>query len=761
MQARKWVVAGALLVGSLAARDVQSCQGTAIPLVCPRSIAIAKSVNRVFLRPARSAGLQIPVTVLGSVWWNPLPCPQPTGASFTLELRGTPAPQTVPPTAEFSLGVQDFPAPAPVIPGPQFPAQVLTYAINAGQLDPDLNYTCRVIGTYTVTFNGASSLTATGDTEVCIVEPAPGKAGVPRLDMQLIASTPAARCAPGDQALHFFLVANNDPKSWVDLDVAASGNQTARLPDGADPGAPATNYANGLYSISNPQPGTDAFPLDLIPLDGGDEALLPEPDLGSPAAPVTDTVTLPPMTATVVPLRFRSYGMCKDGSCNEHTLKLTGRFVDGHDTPALACASTLSVVRDEAVPKSPLCRASDQIGTGPLVSAQYSPAQFLDTIGVPIRNGQTFAAGNLAPPAPAAMRLDGQGLPSGNGYPQQAGDSIRLASASSQATWSVSAADTGNGASVKNNVAAVFGSGTSSVPLIADASSPNSFFDVFVSVPLDSILVRDHLTQAIRHQGSLTQFLAGPPPALRIEPQTVRSVGVNCPADTKVISTRPRALVRTFDSRNLDACLRQELRVIDDQGNDVEWTATIDGPGVTLVRPSSTALGDRVQIDTELLALHLVSAQPIKVRTAVNWVDISCPGAVNSPLRVPIVTRVAKAPGSLTAAVDSSQARRLWKKVPVGAESVANVTIRNTTKGVLSFSLLPVSGAEFAYVDPAEDMTLWTLARGQSRTVQVRYTPSAPVGGATKGTHRGVLPIRFCSKKSPTNVKLAGTWIAP
>src|SRR5207247_1400272 len=108
-----------------------------------------------------------------------------TSASLTLQLTCFPRPAGAPLTlaAQNCAGI-----PTPTVPGPQA-LPTCVYTIPANTLQSGVPYVCRVVGVYTVDFGagtGSGSLAATGDTEVCIVPPAPGQPSVPRLDVRLL-----------------------------------------------------------------------------------------------------------------------------------------------------------------------------------------------------------------------------------------------------------------------------------------------------------------------------------------------------------------------------------------------------------------------------------------------------------------------------------------------------------------------------------------------------------------------------------------------
>jgi len=190
-----------------------------------------------------------------------------------------------------------------------------------------------VVGTATVTFSDGIVLTQTGDTVVCLVDPAPGQPGVPRLSVQLI--TPSfPRVAPGDQHLATYRVVNNDLSNAVTLTAFATSKQAAVRPQGS-------NERQGVFAISNPF--GDDFPIMFNP-----GSCIPLP--GHPYTQSEISIVLPvipPKGSNTVTVGIRSYGQCASGSCSESTLRVQGTFSDG--SPALSCAS-VALSADTTVP---------------------------------------------------------------------------------------------------------------------------------------------------------------------------------------------------------------------------------------------------------------------------------------------------------------------------------------------------------------------------------------------------------------------------
>jgi hypothetical protein len=204
-------------------------------------------------------------------------------------------------------------------------------------------------GTVSVTFSDGMTLAASGDTKVCIVEPAPGQPTVPRLSLTLL--TPSApRLAPGEVAVARYSVRNNDPSNTVTLTAIAGSRQSAVRPQGA-------NERQGVFSIS--APFGDDFP---IVFDPGTNCI-PLPPHPYTQSNISRTLpTLGPGQSNVITVGIRSYGQCANGSCSESTMTVTGTFSD--NSPALAC-SGMALIVDTAQPSSPCARSvNDCNGNG-------------------------------------------------------------------------------------------------------------------------------------------------------------------------------------------------------------------------------------------------------------------------------------------------------------------------------------------------------------------------------------------------------------
>ncbi|HEY0544248.1 MAG TPA: VCBS repeat-containing protein [Pyrinomonadaceae bacterium] len=191
-----------------------------------------------------------------------------------------------------------------------------------------------VVATSTVNYTDNTTLTQTrSNTVVCLVEPAPGNPGVPRLNLELL-SPSLQRAAPGDQSISMYRVTNNDPTFSVSLTAFANVREAALKPNGA-------NELQGVFAIQH-------FFGDDFPI-----AFNPSGCIPLPAHPFTQPEismplpVIPPNTSMMIPIGIRSYGQCGSGSCAESTLKVSGTFSNA--APALACAA-LSHSVDTSLP---------------------------------------------------------------------------------------------------------------------------------------------------------------------------------------------------------------------------------------------------------------------------------------------------------------------------------------------------------------------------------------------------------------------------
>jgi hypothetical protein len=597
-----------------------ACGGTPAPPCTGKAVFLAKFTPAVVVLPA-AGPIAVPVGLLPFAFWDTRPfCPMPTSASVSLTLTCVPSGAVI--------GPMTTTLPTPVFPGPQPLAGPVIFTIPAGTFPPGTPpQLCTVMGTYTVSFSDGVTLSFTGDTEVCLVPPTPLDASKPRLEMRYISEDGGLyrTCRRGDQAVFHFLIANNDHENSVSLDFSSIGRQVAHLPDGV---SPQDAYANGVYAISFPESGTDTYPAafadDLSPGE-----LLPEPDpfVVDPQM-LTRSLTLQPCEAVIIGIVMRSYGMCANGSCNERLVKLEGSFSNGD--PALACASTLYVV-DTAEPKSNLCEYSDFIKAGPSFQATWSPGVFFNSLG-PIPHAQTFYAGNLPPPSKGFQTI---GNPTSN-FPQQAFDYIRLTEAPTQMRYQVfyqgPPCDFFQPGGFNNVVISGLGTGNPALTAFPAVSyiEPLPGMDVNIDVSTDQINIGFQGSPIF--QGQATAFFQNPPPQFCVYSEICRVLEKQSDFTGKTIHVLPPVQASLFvlpDDISPDC---DTFEVFNQDNMPAQWNATINGSGLNL--PATSGLGSIEVCYTGLGALPLVPA------TTLSFVNITCPGALNNPVSVPVAIRV-------------------------------------------------------------------------------------------------------------------------
>lgn len=604
---------------------LQACGGTPAP-PCGRAIWLAKFTPGVVVIPPAGGPINVPIGVLPFASWNPtgLPanpiCPQPTAATLTLTLTCFPSGIVIGPLA--------FPVPVPTIPGVQPLGGPINFVIPAGVFPPGSPpQICLVVGTYSVTFSDGVVLIFNGDTEVCLAPPTPLDDTKPQLEMRYLSQNGELykSCRRGDQANYYFLIANNDPDQSVNLDLSSIGRQICHLPEGY---TPQDAYANDVYAISKPEAGTDtyaaAFTDELLP---GELLAEPDPEAVNDQL-LTRSFTLQPCEAIIIGITIRSYGMCANGSCNERLVKVEGTFANGD--PALACASTLYVV-DDSPAKTVLCEFSDSLKVGPMADAVWSPGEFGDTNG-PFPHSQTFFAGNLPPNPPfAGFRTAGQNLPNSMNFPAAAGDYIRMDRVAMSLNYEVNynSPQCNNGV----NIVSLFGIDNPnldfiSVPVITFQGS-TAPLEIIMDFFANQIILS--VQGDIIFEGPIDIFFVDPPPEFCIDPEICRIIKKRSDLSEKSISVIPPAIARLFEVPNPDpGC--DTLEAFDNTPGPANWDGIVDGSGITLPASSGMGMIEICYDDIDLL--------PVVPMTTISYLEITCPGAINNPVRVPFAIRV-------------------------------------------------------------------------------------------------------------------------
>jgi len=340
---------------------VNACSGTAPPLFCAKTYALAKAVPNANI----AANQAVAVRVNTLHFLNLIEFPQGSGECpalpATLTISASLDCDTAPDAGPFAFGPfdlnEEFTAIPIDIPVPAGPARV-----------------CDVIVTGTVAFADGMTIEQTADQTICVLDSAPTDPTEPVLDVELIGED-ITRSHPGDGRQFCFRITNNHDSAIFD----GSGQAVTRnVSDYPDVIAGDNNTNTGVYALADPGDG-DAWVIDL-----GDDPVcydLPERPHEHTGDPFTFSIVLLPGESTEVKIGARSFTMCPTGSCNEATLRVSG-FLDGE--AVTACAG-FAMAADAAQPADFDCPDSiramiasagtNPIGPAIVVTGDPSPDQ--------------------------------------------------------------------------------------------------------------------------------------------------------------------------------------------------------------------------------------------------------------------------------------------------------------------------------------------------------------------------------------------------
>ncbi|GEM_PF-571793 len=620
------VFLGALIL-ALPQKTGWPCGGTPRPS-CGRSIWMALLAPK---NVAFRAGvpIQVPIGVMPYLIWNPNPpCAQPTAnssgpglltqgnfftnANLTLNATCTPfggAPVT--------LGPFTWTLPPPTAPGLQSPNAV-SFDIPAGTFDGSVPVVCEVSGTYTVDFGagpGSGTLSASNQVTAYVVPASPQDDTKPRLDMVYFATgeqdTLFKKCRRGDQAYFYFLITNNDLRNSANLNVVTTLNPRSGLPDSFDPAQASQNYQAQVFSLQDP---TGDFYAHGFVDNPATWQTLPEGDPHNNPAGLNNTLRLKAGEAGFIVVRVRSFGMCGNGSCNKLTVQLQGTFTD--DKPALACASTALLVED--VPgKSRRWEIRDVIKTGPNSGAVWTPSLFFDQQLQPIPHSQLHYMGNANP------MVQRQTVMSSN---ESREDYIRIdPSVTPRAvTYNASfSSQVGFGINLVGIVGLPEEAGASkAIPAIFRQGI--SQLRIAINCEIDSIKI--YVGEQLLHAGNYSEFLESPPADFRIDATVCRiftkTASPNVPEICSDLYYFAKRYEDGMDTRG------ETIRVFDQAGNPASGTVAVMGEAANYVTLAPSFSGQF----TFKVAPDLPNNMPIT-----GAFSISSPGAVNSPLQIPVV----------------------------------------------------------------------------------------------------------------------------
>lgn len=622
-------------------KNMFACEGSLNP-PCSRSIFLAKFAPATVVIPS-SGPINVPVGLLPFVTWDNTNnnCAQPSTATLTLTLNCTP----VGGGTTTVVGPVNIPIQVPVTPGPQPLGAPAIVTIPAGTIAGTTPQVCLVVGTYSVTFSGGSigsgTISGTGDTEVCLVEPSPIDPTKPRLDVSFIPedNEEYLACRRGDQGTAFFGIFNNDPNESVSLELTSEGRQIAGLPDGISIDDAVNKNVRAISSIV---PGTDTFPAAFADELTIGELLHGDPMQADPMK-ISRNIILGPGESTIIGITMRSYAMCADGSCNERNFNLIGEFSDG--TPALGCGSTVFIV-DEAAPKTVLCEFRDEIKVAPNVDAIWGGAIFQ---GENLHHANTHTIGN----SEDLFGFEGRGnLTRGLNFnepdwPPMSTDYMRTEYQADQVSWNVLFyAEPLQFFPLVNNYTVTGlpstvdeASGlTNEFPLISFQTPGPDPIDILHDIQTDDISVS--VAGETAYSGNFADFLGDAENlGFFVDIQTCRRISkVEDLTDFTILTDKASLPVLLRDNGNFLLSKTNEFEkdtiyVFDQNGNPIAWSASYRGYGVALESNAGSAgMPIVVMYNTDN-----VKAIPEK---NLAFIDITSPNALNSPKVVPVSIRL-------------------------------------------------------------------------------------------------------------------------
>ena len=303
-------LAGLLLVcgGLVLPPPAAACDGPPPPPFCGKTLVLAKAVPNAVLLTAGGS-----FNVSTTVFFQLLDFPAGTGicpaGPYTVDISLTAT------CAGGGNGAGSVTG-AAMVPG--FNSIAVPVTVPAG---PPRQ--CTITGTATAALADGMTLTAFGDSVVCIVEESPDIPSEPRLDLELLGA-PGAEIAylhPGDQATHIYRITNNDLDDDFSGMMQVEISNASTLPGVAGPMPPGT----GVFSPAEPFVG-DNFRVGYE-RDTTDSCLSLTPDPGYGGVGRTKRkISVSAGGSVDIPVFSRHWGMCADGSCGEGKVQVDGDF---------------------------------------------------------------------------------------------------------------------------------------------------------------------------------------------------------------------------------------------------------------------------------------------------------------------------------------------------------------------------------------------------------------------------------------------------
>lgn len=644
-----------LLVTTIAI--IIACSGSPTPPTCPQTIFLSKYTPATFVIPTGGGAFTVPIGILPFVSWDNVTngCAVPGGASVTFTLTCSPVGGGAP----FVLGPQTTTLTTPTVPGAQPPGGLTVPFTVPGGTPASF---CTVVGTYDVGFAGgigAGTLSATGDTQVCLVDPSPDNPDLPLVQLELV-SLDLQSVAPiafhqGDQTLVFIKAINNDLNHTATFDIRSEGVQVAGFPDGITNDEDA--YNAGIYRISLTD--ADVFPAELFTEeDGSPVDRIPGDPLSQDPRLLEHDIVLGPGEVDIFGIAINSFGACADGSCSERNVCADVTLENGGD-PILAnaCVQFSAIVNNTVPPQSPGLTVQDDLKVIDLLDAQWSNVAFRDGAGngIDATHGQNLLPNQRVVPE-TGIQITGEALREQFQVPFASTfiDRVTLLVGAASASWQAFYFYQQFGFQRRGNQVTLNGidqlEGDCAFPSITlnqPQNPANNFAQIIADVSNgcnDNTPVQLFDDGQLVQEGTIGQLRNNP--NIFVDDGSCRTLSFphgNLLDAPLLVADPPMQALNFEDDLEVDSFFDIYFDI---ESNPADFTATLDGP------PGAELITNQGNGELGITFDPSVFTDPLDTR---EWfVTVTNPAAINSPLVIPIIGRQPLPPQQLLPLPDFS-----------------------------------------------------------------------------------------------------------
>ena len=140
------------------------------------------------------------------------------------------------------------------------------------------------------------------------------------------------------------------------------------------------------------------------------------------------------------------------------------------------------------------------------------------------------------------------------------------------------------------------------------------------------------LNSLVVYQGNVGSFFADPPPGFCTHFDVCRTFHKAASAGSKTIHVVPPAYAVLFGIPIPIPPPVETLTVYNQSGLPENWSATVSGSGLNLPAASGFQFLP--------VSYQNIASLPVVPNTTISFVNVSCPGALNNPLKGPVAIRV-------------------------------------------------------------------------------------------------------------------------